>query len=63
MSLSAAEFAVNFVKDQQKVQKGGIYNPFCGKGTVLALSDKVKLSSVSIDNDKARCAEARSLSF
>jgi tRNA G10 N-methylase Trm11 len=32
-----------------------VYNPFCGRGTVLAAANEIGLDAVGIDNDQRQC--------
>jgi hypothetical protein len=58
MGCEAARFAVRHV-----ASAGIVYNPFCGRGTVLAAADEVNIDSLGVDNDEAqvRFAEVANL--
>jgi hypothetical protein len=52
MGVDAARRAVAYVAGQGARK---VYNPFCGRGTVLAAAEEAGLDAVGIDNDEAQC--------
>ena len=47
------------VLSQLTKERGTIVDPFCGKGTVLAVANELELDAFGIDIDESMCAEAR----
>jgi tRNA G10 N-methylase Trm11 len=50
MGVEAARYACRFL-----AKYGYVYNPFCGRGTVLAAANEIGLDAVGIDNDQRQC--------
>ena len=59
MGTNAAHVAVRFAVDVAKASV--IYDPFCGRGTVLAVANALGCNSIGFDIDEDQCAYARSL--
>lgn len=59
MSIDAAIFAVRFAADATRTKV--IHDPFCGRGTVLAVANSLGLDSVGFDISREQCALARKL--
>jgi len=59
MGINAALTAVRFAV--QVAQAQVIYDPFCGRGTVLAVANAIGCNSIGFDIDEHQCAHARTL--
>jgi hypothetical protein len=59
MNVNAAIIAVRFSVEKAKADI--IHDPFCGRGTVLAVANALGLRSVGFDIDQEQCARARLL--
>jgi hypothetical protein len=59
MSINAAVVAVRFAARQAKTDI--IHDPFCGRGTVLAVANALGIKSVGFDISEQQCAYARDL--
>lgn len=59
MGINAAHVAVRFAVDAAKASV--IYDPFCGRGTVLAVANALGCESIGFDIDKGECVQARAL--
>ena len=59
MGLNAAAVAVRFAARRAGART--IYDPFCGRGTVLAVANAMGLGGVGFDIDEEQCEHARSL--
>ncbi|SRR6266545_1439340 len=59
MAINAAVFAIRFAADATRTNV--IYDPFCGRGTVLAVANALGLESVGFDISTEQCALARKL--
>jgi hypothetical protein len=58
--INAARIAVEFaIASRAQV----IVDPFCGRGTVPALAEMLKIKSIGIDIDPAQCESAKRLRF
>ena len=57
MGAAAAEVAINLVAASSPV----IYDPFCGRGSVLAIANALGHDAVGIDIDPEQCERARRL--
>lgn len=60
MGTRAAAHAVRFARDQ--VGATTILDPFCGMGTVLAVSNALGLAAIGVEKSKKRSEQARALS-
>jgi hypothetical protein len=59
MGINAALIAIRFAI--QTAQAQVIYDPFCGRGTVLAVANALGCNSIGFDIDEDQCAHARVL--
>jgi hypothetical protein len=59
MNIEAAVLSVHFAADATRANV--IYDPFCGRGTVLAVANALGLESVGFDISRKQCALARKL--
>jgi hypothetical protein len=59
MGINAAVVAVKFAIEIAKART--IYDPFCGRGTVLAVANALGCNSVGFDIDESQCVHARNL--
>jgi DNA methylase len=59
MGVNAATIAVRFAIKMAKART--IYDPFCGRGTVLAVANALDCNSVGYDVDEEECVYARQL--
>lgn len=59
MGIRAAAHAVRFCRDQAGATT--ILDPFCGVGTVLAVSNQLGLNAIGVERSTKRCAQARQL--
>ena len=59
MGIRAAAHAVRFARDQ--VRATTVFDPFCGIGTVLAVSNALGLAAVGVEKSKKRSEQARLL--
>ena len=60
MGLDAARFAITFVARHTGAPKT-VVDPFCGRGTTLAVANALGLDAVGVDTNKEQCYEARRL--
>lgn len=61
MGLDAVRVAIRLIATRPPL--GAIVDPFCGRGTVLALANAHGLDAVGVDNDAAQCEAARALTL
>ena len=59
MGVRAAGQAVRFARDQVGAKL--IFDPFCGVGTVLAVSNALGLDALGVELSRKRCEQARAL--
>lgn len=59
MGAKACEFACKFILDQTTTRT--VVDPFCGRGTVLAVANRMGLNAVGVELSRRRCKHARSL--
>ncbi len=59
MSINAAAIAVRFAVERAHAKI--ILDPFCGRGTVLAVANALGCRSVGFDIDEGQCSYARVL--
>ena len=59
IGIKAAYVAVRFAID--KAQARVIYDPFCGRGTILAVANALGCDSIGFDTDETQCIHARAL--
>jgi hypothetical protein len=55
--LNAARLAVNFMVGKTNT----IIDPFCGRGTILAVANELGFNSIGVDIDETQCIYARNL--
>jgi len=58
MGVTACRVACTFLRDETGASK--VVDPFCGRGTVLAVANEMGLDAVGIDISAKRCRAARS---
>lgn len=61
IGLAAARFAVAWLRDHAGARV--IVDPFCGKGTVLAVANELGLDAIGVDTHAGRAEQARTLSL
>ena len=59
IGINAAHVAVRFAIE--KAQARVIYDPFCGRGTILAVANALGCDSIGFDVDESQCVYARAL--
>jgi hypothetical protein len=59
MAVEACRVACRFLLDETKTRL--VIDPFCGRGTVLALANEMGLDALGVDISAKRCRAARSL--
>jgi len=59
MNINAAIIAIRFAVEKTKTDI--IYDPFCGRGTVLAVANALGVKSVGFDISEEQCTYARDL--
>jgi hypothetical protein len=58
MGVTACEVACRYLADETETRT--IVDPFCGRGTVLAVANRMGFDSIGIDLSAKRCRSARS---
>lgn len=58
MGVEACRVACQYLRDETQTRT--IVDPFCGRGTVLAVANELGFDSVGIDVNARRCRAARS---
>ena len=61
MGLTACKVACRFVKGETTSRV--IVDPFCGRGTVLAVAESMGFDALGVDLSAKRCRAARTLSL
>ena len=59
MGLAACRAACTFI--QRHTPTRTVVDPFCGRGSVLAVANAMGLSAVGVEISRRRCRHARSL--
>ena len=59
MGVKACEAAVRFIEEHTSSQQ--IIDPFCGRGTVLAVANEHELDAIGVDSSGKKCRHARRL--
>ena len=60
MGTRACEAACRFLLDETKTRR--VVDPFCGKGTVLAVANALGIDALGVELSAKRCRAARKLS-
>jgi hypothetical protein len=61
MGVNACRVAVRFLAEE--IRANVIVDPFCGRGTVLAVANEMGLDAIGIDLSRKRCRAARSFTL
>ena len=61
MGVTACEVACQFLADETESRL--VVDPFCGKGTVLAVANTMGFDAIGIDLSAKRCRAARALTL
>ena len=59
MGLSACEVACRYLRDATSTST--VVDPFCGKGSALAVANKLGFDAIGVDLSRSRCRSARNL--
>jgi tRNA G10 N-methylase Trm11 len=59
MGVEACRVACRFLRDETETRT--VVDPFCGKGTVLAVAGSMGFDTIGVELSAKRCRAARSL--
>jgi hypothetical protein len=59
MGVAACQVACRFLREETQTRV--VVDPFCGKGTVLAVANQLGLDAIGVDISAKRCRAARAL--
>ena len=59
MGVEACRVALEYLRDETDTRL--VVDPFCGRGTLLAVADAMGMDSLGIELSPGRCRTARSL--